>query len=296
LLQATCYIIEDVNDGTPKVHGDVGCEGINMDTEEADMVTPQQQKEVESEINSLSYNQQLDLNLRYWSAYTPNLTERERMTKKYLRYRVEFPKEEASMQTFTAIEDYRPILFNLACVHKLADQNALQNYLIREKHSSRLEDIYHQLTALKILFGALTGTKDRAMVAHMNPPVILHAKSIEEEMHTILHEIRHTDIVRRAGVRLRNNALKQALSKPSMYTTSKLVKPLMGLVNQVTKNLLGCTYKITERTQSKVHRVCTWKLTTDFIDDVSVIDIATRSLLCTDLNTPGHPFIPTPMM
>ena len=152
---------------------------------------------------------------------------------------------------------------------------------------------------MKIRFGALTGTKDRAMVVHIKPPVTLHGKSIEEEMHTILHEIRHTDIVRRAGVRLRNNALKQALTKPSMVPeqTSKLVKPLMGLVNQVTKNLLGCTYKITERTQSRGYRVCTWKLTTtDFIDDVSVIDIATRSLLCTDLNTPGHPFIPTPMM
>ena len=31
LLQNTGCTIEDVNDGTPNVQGDIGCEGINMD-------------------------------------------------------------------------------------------------------------------------------------------------------------------------------------------------------------------------------------------------------------------------
>ena len=128
LLRATGYSIENVHDEGVKTND--GCEGMNMDTQEPDVVTPEQRKFIEENINILSYNEHLELNLRYWSNYTP-MNEQDKLRMQYVRYRVEFPHEAPTMETFKLIEDKRDVLFKLSCVYKIADQSALHNYLIR---------------------------------------------------------------------------------------------------------------------------------------------------------------------
>jgi hypothetical protein len=295
LLQGTGYTIEEkVHDNEPdtvKQQTELGCEGVNINTEEADVVTLVKQQQIEDEINILSYNERLELNLRYWSMYTPNLNEMDKLRKKYVRYRVDFPIEAATMETFQLIEERRDVLFNIACMCKLPDQSALYKYLFREHHSMKLENIYHQLTAMKILFGVLTATKDKAKVAHMMPPKILEGKLLEENMQQILTEIQNTGIQRLVQIRVRNNQLKKKQSD-----VLSMVKPVMGFVNQATKRMFGFTYKSSERTRSEGQRYYTWEQTpVQLLNGLSFIDVAQRSMLCTDINTPGHPPVPLPV-
>ena len=269
-----------------------GCEAINMDTEEADVVTSEQRKLIEEEINILSYNEQLELNLRHWSMYIPSLNEEETLRKKYVRYRVDFPHEAPTMETCKLIDHNRDVLYNLSCVYKLADQSELYNYLIRDNQNIQSEHIYKQLTAMKILFGALTGTKNRAAGAQMTPPDTIDGIVIEENMQQILAEIHKTGLPRLVGIRVRNNELKKNIQ----LEERKMVKPVMGLVNQATKRMFGFTYVSSARTRSEGRQYGTWDLTpAQLISGLSIVDVARRSALCTDTDTPGHPRVPTPM-
>ena len=247
LLRATGYIIENVHDEGVKTND--GYEGINMDTQEPDVVTPEQRKFIEENINILSYNEHLELNLRYWSNYTP-MNEQDKLRMQYVRYRVEFPHEAPTMEIFKLIEDKRDVLFKLSCVYKIADQSALHNYLIRQQ----LEDIDHQLTAMNILFGTLTGTKDRAAIAQMTPPIRLEGQVIEENMQRIIEEIHKTGLLRLIGIRVRNNKLKKNIQPEGR----KMMKSVMGLVNQATKRVFGFTYKLSNRTRSEGQQYCAW--------------------------------------
>ena len=289
LLQATGYIIENVHDeGDEK--NEFGCVSLNMDTGEPDVVTAEQRKFIEEEINNLSHNEQLEWNLRHWSIHGPSLNEREKLRKRYVRYRVDFPHEAPTMETFKLIEANRDMLFRLSCVYKIADQSALHNYLIRDDRSIQLETFYKQITAMKILFGAITGSKDKAVVAQMTPPIRLEGQVIKESLQQITEEIHKTGLVRLIGIRVRNNDLKKKKSG-----TPKMVKAVIGLVNQATKRMFGFTYKLSERARSDGQQYCTWEQTPAHLNDCSVIDVARRSMLCTDIETPGHPCVPIPM-
>jgi hypothetical protein len=291
LLQATGYTIENVHDEGVE-RNELSCEAINMDTEEADVVTSEQRKLIEEEINILSYNEQLELNLRHWSMYIPSLNEEETLRKKYVRYRVDFPHEAPTMETCKLIDHNRDVLYNLSCVYKLADQSELYNYLIRDNQNIQSEHIYKQLTAMKILFGALTGTKNRAAGAQMTPPDTIDGRVIEENMQQILAEIHNTGLPRLVGIRVRNNELKKNIQ----LEERKMVKPVMGLVNQATKRMFGFTYVSSARTRSEGRQYGTWDLTpAQLISGLSIVDVARRSALCTDTDTPGHPRVPTPM-
>jgi hypothetical protein len=75
-----------------------------------------------------------------------------------------------------------------------------------------------------------------------------------------------------------------------------MVKPVMGLVNQATKRMFGFTYVSSARTRSEGRQYGTWDLTpVQLISGLSIVDVARRSALCTDTDTPGHPRVPTPM-
>ena len=143
---------------------------------------------------------------------------------------------------------------------------------------------------MKIVFGALTGTKNRAAVATMVPPIRLEGQVIKENMQQITEEIHKTRLVRLIGIRVRNNDLKK--KKPG---TPKMIKAVIGLVNQATKRMFGFTYKLSERARSDGQQYCTWEQTPAHLNDCSVIDVARRSMLCTDIETPGHPRVPIPM-
>ncbi len=202
------------------------------------------------------------------------------------------------METFQQIEENRDVLFNLACTHKLSDQSVLYNYLFRENHSMKLESTYNQLTAMKVLFGALTATHDKEKVAQMTPPTILEGKLLEENMHQILTEIHKTGLLRLVGIRLRNNEIRNELKKQVFHQTkaNKMIKPVMGLVNQATKHIFGFTYKSAERMRSEGRQYSTWHLTYgNLLDGIPIDVVAKRSLLCTDTKTPGHPPVPNPI-
>jgi hypothetical protein len=284
LLQATGYTIETAHDDEEEVQpSDLGCEGTNLDTEEPEVVTLEQEKHIEDEINVLSYDEQLECNLRQWYKYTPSLNDKEKLKKQYLRYRVDFPHETATVGTCKLIEANRGVLFNLACSYKLVNQSGLHNYLLRENHSGPLENIYKQLTAMKVLFGALTGTKDKAVVAQMTPPERLEGRVIEENIEQILGEINKTGLPRLIGIRVRNK--RQAPS----------VKWVMGFVNQATKCLFGFTYQPSGRIQIERQRYCSWELTPrQLIGSLSIVDVARRSTLCANTQAPGHPLVPLP--
>jgi hypothetical protein len=195
------------------------------------------------------------------------------------------------METFELVEANRGVLFKLACAYKLADQSVLYTYLHRDNHSSQLETIYCQLSAMKVLFGALTGTRDKAVVAQMTPPARLEGRIIEDNMVHILEEIHKTGLVRLVGLRARNCALK----KQGCSDAQKMVKPIMGLVNQATTRIFGFTYQASKRIQTEGQRYCSWEQTPlHLISGLSIVDVAHRSALCTDLQTPGHPVIPLP--
>ena len=104
------------------------------------------------------------------------------------------------METFRIVETKREQLFKLACVYKLPDQTSLRSFLlIRDNRSFWLENIYNQLTAMKIVFGALTGTTNRAAVATMVPPDRLQGWVMERNMQRILQEICNTGLLRLVG-------------------------------------------------------------------------------------------------
>jgi len=144
---------------------------------------------------------------------------------------------------------------------------------------------------MKILFGTLTGTKDRAAIAQMTPPIRLEGQVIEESMQRIIEEIHKTGLLRLIGIRVRNNKLKKNIQPEGR----KMMKTVMGLVNQATKRVFGFTYKLSNRTRSEGQQYCTWEQTPVQLNGLSVIDVAGRSMLCTDIKTPGHPRVPIPM-
>ena len=110
-------------------------------------------------------------------------------------------------------------------------------------------------------------------------------------MQQILTEIQNTGIQRLVQIRVRNNQLKKKQSD-----VLSMVKPVMGFVNQATKRMFGFTYKSSERTRSEGQRYYTWEQTpVQLLNGLSFIDVAQRSMLCTDINTPGHQPVPLPV-
>ena len=294
LLQGTGFTIQNVHDEIENTQqGTVlGCDGVDATTEVPEILTQEEQNQIEQEINKLSSNECLDLNLSLWPMH--QLTKVETLRKKYVRYRVDFPQEPQSMQSFELIEGNRDVLFNLACVYKLPDQTTLHNYLLREKYSVKLESMYNQITALKIIFGALT--KDSTKGAHATPPERLEGRVLEENMQQILKVIDKTGLLRLMAIRLRNNKIWRYIRDSGQTEVHKQVKPVMGLLNQATKQMFGFTYKQSHRTQANRNRNGTWKLVpAELYCGYTVIDIAKRSTLCDDISIPGHPLIPEPV-
>ena len=152
---------------------------------------------------------------------------------------------------------------------------------------------------MKIVFGALTGTTNRAAVATMVPPDRLEGWVMERNMQRILQEICNTGLLRLVGVRVRSDELKIRLFSRKLLhcmAQTNLVRPVMGLVNQAVKQLFGFSYVMSKRTRIEDRQPCQWEIASEpWIDGLSIIAVAQRSLICTDTQTPGHPRIPTPM-
>ena len=263
-------------------------------------VSPEQEKKIEQYINSLTYNEQLEKNLQYWHSHPSDLTEV--LTKKYTRYRVDFPTENADMECFKQIDLHRAKLFNLACIIKLPDQNLLQNYLIRQLNQfdpqAKLEQVCYQLTAMKIIFGALTGVQDSAI---LRIPEKLDGKTIEENMPRVLHNLRKTNFVALNGCRVQSTLLSKYLKLDQNVvvpsdTCKKLIPSVVGLVNQAMKNLLCCSYCAIAQKKNEGKWYSTWKFSPIQIHGRSVECIAKNSNLCEDLDAAGQPPIPLPNM
>ena len=240
LLEATGYTIEQVCDSPTVFEPSEGCKSINLDIIE-DVVAPELQTDIEVEVNLLSYDEQVEQNLRYWSNSNA-LDVENKLREKYVRYRVEFPSAPANMQAYLEVEGKRSQLFNLACMYKLQDQNALQNYLIRNAYEG-LQHLCLQLSAMKILFAALTEQKDVC-----TPPELLQGHVIENNMKNILDKLRATNFVTLIGVRVQSETLKMQLcSKTTISAAKGLVPAIIGLTNQAMNKMFGCTYENTKK-------------------------------------------------
>lgn len=289
LLRITGYkIIENVLD---EFLGDAGrgCKQLCLDLAD---VAPEQPSNIEAYINGLTYNEQVTLNLQYWSKQNVGLKG------KYVRYRVEFPHHPATMAAYAEIECKRPQLFNIACMLKLSDHNALQAYLVRENQNMYLENTLHKLIAMRILFGALLGEYDKSAVACLKlPPEKLDGHIIHANVQGILAEIRNTNLVRLNGLRVRSVNLRERLKNTSQCSENsiQLIRSLIGLVNQATRELFACTYVEFQRYQHEDKRYQSWKLYPIRLMGTTIIELALNSELCNDTEFPGHPRIPTPM-
>ena len=299
LLEKTGYTIrENVSDEqTSSQEGEVGCEGTSMDIEEEPEVSVEDQQRIQHEINVLTHNQQLDLNLRFWSMHRPSLSRTDRLRSDYVRYRVEFPHEAKSMETFHAVTASRNILLNVACLYKLPSQNDLQNYLLHEDRRGRLREKCLMLTAFKIIFGAITGVQREEAVSIV-PPGELKGHILVENMPRIVQELRATNFVGLTKSRVRSQALKELLSPyPSRCSRpdfTKLIPAVIGLLNQATKSFLGFSYKTENRYRECGKMFGSWTMTPNQLNDKSIINIAQDSLLCEDIQFPGHPPVPLP--
>jgi len=199
------------------------------------------------------------------------------------------------MQAYLEIESKRPQLFNLACIYKLQDQNALQNYLIRDPLHEGLQRICLQLSAMKILFAALTEQKDPCTL-----PELLEGHVIETNMQHILNQLRATNFVSLIGVRIRSDALKKQLFSKTVTSTEKcLVPAIIGLTNQAMCKMFHCEYKNTKkryRCAEQRQQHWAWQLCPLKLDCISLCmrEVALKSQLCDDIQFPGHPMVPIP--
>ena len=206
------------------------------------------------------------------------------------------------METFREIETVRPQLFRIACITML-DDNAMNNYLIRDKRSIRLETLLRQLTAIRIVFGALLGISDRPTLTRLGLPQKLEGHIIHRNINNIIQELRNTMFVKTLGIRLQtklkgDNKLKKYLYsktfiKPNPTEVSDLMPALLGLINCFMKEMFLCGYVALKRYKKKGRKYSVWKLSPfTFPDGRSVIEITSSSLLCTDTEHPGHPRVP----
>jgi hypothetical protein len=200
ILRATGYDIVEVEEPASEAPEDQGCEAISLDSEGPPDVTTEQQRVIESEINALCENEQLEMNLQYWQNGHPSSQE-DALRLKYVRFRVDFPQCQPSMETFREIETVRPQLFRIACITML-DDNAMNNYLIRDKRSTRLEELLRQLTAIRILFGALLGVSDISTLMRLGLPQKLEGHIIHQNINKIIQELRNTMFIKTLGIRL----------------------------------------------------------------------------------------------
>ena len=121
---------------------------------------------------------------------------------------------------------------------------------------------------------------------------------MERNMQRILQEICNTGLLRLVGVRVRSDELKKHLCSRKLHwmTQTNLVRPVIGLVNQVVKQLFGFTYVMSKRTRIEDRQHCQWEIASEpWIDGLSIIAVAQRSMLCSDTQAPGHPPVPNPM-
>jgi hypothetical protein len=304
LLQATGYtIIDNVEEQSPVIEEERGCEGISLDSDEIPTLSIEQQNLIELEVNAMSVNEQLELNLRYWERGPPT-TREDSLRRKYVRFRIDFPECSATIEQFKVIEEIRPQLFRIACVEKL-HHNALNNYLIREKRSDRLEFILDTLTAFRIVFGTLLGIKDKEEVMQLGLPSKIEGHQIHENINEVLLELRKTGIGKKLGIQMKShNKLKSFLNsdrftEPKPDEVNGIIPGLLGVINRFMKDCFLCEYVALENDRYKVKgkKYRTWKLSPHVLPNGDhITKVAYNSLMCTDTDYPGQPSVAIPVV
>ena len=296
MLQGIGYkITGEISDRPPAVEGKSGC--ISHDLNPPMECDNSDAKEIETDINKLAYNDQVERNLKVWTdgdGINP-------LYRKYLRYRVEFPKAPPSMAACVAVEDNREQLQNIACMFKLKGQNELQNYYYHLRKGDEFPKQFWQLSAIRRLCADLIGERDPHKVINLKPPQILEGHVLQENMPNIINTLRKLASLMDPRIRSKSLAALMETNNSSneTITTTLSLKPIIGILNQIMNKVFLCKYELSNKRykgpdQKRYNR---WAWKSMQINEIKqkCTEVALESRLCDDFNHPGHPFLPIPL-